>query len=60
MVFFSAVIAVFYQCLTMMRKGIHNGQTFGKQALNITVVRENNQSANFFRVTPPLKNFLVN
>jgi uncharacterized RDD family membrane protein YckC len=44
----SAIGSILYQCLTMMRKGIRNGQTLGKQALNIAVVRENNQSIGFW------------
>ena len=30
----------FYYCLTMARRGSHNGQTLGKQIFNITVIRE--------------------
>jgi uncharacterized RDD family membrane protein YckC len=33
------LIALFYAPITMSRDGSHNGQTWGKQALSITVVR---------------------
>lgn len=41
-------VAVFlYPPLTMMRGGEHNGQTFGKQAVGIRVVRETGQPIGF-------------
>jgi uncharacterized RDD family membrane protein YckC len=41
------VAAICYAPLLMMREGPHNGQTLGKQALGITVVRNNGQPMNF-------------
>ena len=35
-----AVLSVAYACLTMARRGRHNGQTFGKQAAGVRVVRD--------------------
>ena len=37
------MIALFYAPLLMDREGEHNGQTWGKQALSITVVRDTGQ-----------------
>ena len=37
------VIALFYAPALMARQGAHNGQTWGKQALGITVVRDTGQ-----------------
>ena len=34
------VVAIFYAPLLMARQGEHNGQTWGKQALGIRVVRD--------------------
>jgi uncharacterized RDD family membrane protein YckC len=36
----AAVIAIAYTCGTMSRKGLHNGQTLGKQAAGVKVVRD--------------------
>ena len=41
------VITFLYAPLLMMRQGEHNGQTIGKQLLNIRVVRTNGQPFNF-------------
>jgi len=35
--------ALFYAPVLMRREGVHNGQTWGKQALGITVVRDSGQ-----------------
>jgi uncharacterized RDD family membrane protein YckC len=40
-------IATLYYCLTMARKGEKNGQTWGKQILGITVVREDGMPVSF-------------
>jgi len=37
------VVAIFYAPVLMARDGEHNGQTWGKQILGITVVRDNGQ-----------------
>jgi len=41
------VVSLIYAPLTMMRKGEHNGQTLGKQALGIRVVRTSGESMDF-------------
>jgi uncharacterized RDD family membrane protein YckC len=41
------VAAICYAPLLMMREGPHNGQTWGKQALGITVVRNTGQPMGF-------------
>jgi uncharacterized RDD family membrane protein YckC len=41
------VIATLYYCLTMARKGEKNGQTWGKQIMGITVVREDGIQVSF-------------
>lgn len=41
------VVAFLYAPLLMMRKGERNGQTIGKQLLNIRVVRDSGQPYNF-------------
>jgi uncharacterized RDD family membrane protein YckC len=41
------VAALLYAPVLMMRDGPHNGQTLGKQALGITVVRDNGQPMSF-------------
>jgi uncharacterized RDD family membrane protein YckC len=38
-----AVLAVAYLCLSMARKGRYNGQTLGKQAAGVRVVRDDGQ-----------------
>ena len=43
----TVAVVYFYAPLTMMRAGAHNGQTFGKQALGIRVVRESGQPIGF-------------
>jgi len=46
--FVAYLVAAFcYAPLLMMRDGPHNGQTLGKQALNITVVRNTGQPMSF-------------
>ena len=46
--FFAYLVALLlYAPLLMMREGEHNGQTFGKQALDIRVVRDNGDSMGF-------------
>jgi len=46
--FLAYLVALFcYAPLLMMREGRHNGQTLGKQALGITVVRNTGQPMNF-------------
>ena len=45
LVFF--VIALIYAPLTMMRKGTHNGQTFGKQVVGIRVIRTSGEPMDF-------------
>lgn len=46
--FFTYLIVLFlYSPLLMMRAGEHNGQTLGKQALGIRVVRDNGDSMGF-------------
>jgi uncharacterized RDD family membrane protein YckC len=42
-----AAVLLLYAPLLMMRKGEHNGQTLGKQALRITVVRDNGEELGF-------------
>ena len=42
-----SVIYLLYAPLLMARKGARNGQTWGKQVLNIRVVRDNGQPYNF-------------
>jgi uncharacterized RDD family membrane protein YckC len=37
------LVALFYAPVLMARQGEHNGQTWGKQILGITVVRDNGQ-----------------
>ena len=41
------VALLLYAPLLMMREGEHNGQTWGKQALGITVVRDNGEAMGF-------------
>jgi uncharacterized RDD family membrane protein YckC len=41
------IVALMYAPLLMARKGEHNGQTWGKQALGITVVRDNGDPVGF-------------
>lgn len=41
------IVSSFYFGFTMMRKGKRNGQSWGKQILNITVVRKNGQQIGF-------------
>jgi uncharacterized RDD family membrane protein YckC len=41
------VALLLYAPLLMAREGAHNGQTWGKQALGITVVRDNGESVGF-------------
>jgi uncharacterized RDD family membrane protein YckC len=41
------VVAFLYSPLLMAREGVHNGQTWGKQALGIRVIRDNGQAMNF-------------
>jgi len=41
------VAAFLYAPLLMAREGEHNGQTWGKQALGIRVVRDNGESMSF-------------
>jgi uncharacterized RDD family membrane protein YckC len=41
------VVAFLYAPLLMAREGVHNGQTWGKQALGIRVIRDNGQAMNF-------------
>lgn len=43
----SIAVGVLYYCLTMARTGAHNGQTWGKQLLNITVIREDGEQVGF-------------
>jgi uncharacterized RDD family membrane protein YckC len=46
--FFAYLVALFlYAPLLMMREGEHNGQTLGKQALGIRVVRDNGEAMGF-------------
>lgn len=40
-------VSVAYHALTMTRSGEHNGQTFGKQAANLRVVRDDGQPITF-------------
>jgi uncharacterized RDD family membrane protein YckC len=48
LVFFAyLVVLLLYAPLLMMREGEHNGQTLGKQALGIRVVRDNGQAMGF-------------
>jgi uncharacterized RDD family membrane protein YckC len=42
-----AIVALLYAPLLMMRKGAANGQTWGKQVLNIRVARDNGQPFSF-------------
>jgi len=42
-----AAVSLLYAPLLMMRSGEHNGQTLGKQALGIRVVRDNRQPFTF-------------
>jgi uncharacterized RDD family membrane protein YckC len=42
-----AVVALFYAPVLMAREGAHNGQTWGKQALGIRVVRDNGERMGF-------------
>jgi uncharacterized RDD family membrane protein YckC len=42
-----AAVLLLYAPLLMMRKGEHNGQTLGKQAVGITVVRDNGEPLGF-------------
>lgn len=42
------VVAYLYAPLTMMRKGPHNGQTFGKQAVGIRVRRDTGAEIGFW------------
>lgn len=42
------VVAYLYAPLTMMRKGRHNGQTFGKQAVGIRVRRDTGGEIGFW------------
>ena len=41
------VVALLYAPLLMMREGEHNGQTWGKQMIGITVVRDTGQPLGF-------------
>jgi uncharacterized RDD family membrane protein YckC len=41
------IVALMYAPLLMARDGEHNGQTWGKQALGITVVRDNGDPVGF-------------
>lgn len=41
------VLSLIYAPLTMMRRGEHNGQTFGKQALGVRVVRTSGEPMDF-------------
>jgi uncharacterized RDD family membrane protein YckC len=41
------VVAVAYTGLTMTRKGLHNGQTWGKQAAGVKVIRDDGQPVSF-------------
>jgi uncharacterized RDD family membrane protein YckC len=41
------VVAFFYYPLTMMREGVRNGQSLGKQLLGIRVVRDDGQAVGF-------------
>jgi uncharacterized RDD family membrane protein YckC len=41
------IVALMYAPLLMAREGEHNGQTWGKQALGITVVRDNGDTVGF-------------
>jgi len=41
------VVALVYAPVLMMREGKHNGQTWGKQAVGIRVVRDNGQPMSF-------------
>lgn len=43
----AAVVAIAYTCLTMSRKGRYNGQTFGKQAAGVRVVRDDGRPVTF-------------
>jgi uncharacterized RDD family membrane protein YckC len=43
-----AVIALVYAPVTMARQGAHNGQTWGKQAVGIRVVRDGGESMGFW------------
>jgi uncharacterized RDD family membrane protein YckC len=43
----AALIWLFYAPVLMAREGEHNGQTLGKQAVGIAVVRENQQPMTF-------------
>jgi uncharacterized RDD family membrane protein YckC len=46
--FLAYLVAVFlYAPLLMAREGEHNGQTWGKQALGIRVIRDNGERMNF-------------
>jgi uncharacterized RDD family membrane protein YckC len=42
------VVTFVYAPLTMMRKGEHNGMTFGKQALGIRVIRTSGETMDFW------------
>ena len=42
-----ALIAVTYMCATMSRKGRHNGQTLGRQAAGVKVVRDDGRPIGF-------------
>jgi len=56
------LISFVYAPLTMMRKGEHNGQTLGKQALRIRVVRTSGEPMDFLWSAlreVAIKNFLV-
>lgn len=44
---FILAIGILYFCLTMARKGEHNGQTWGKQIFNLTVIKEDGEQVNF-------------
>jgi uncharacterized RDD family membrane protein YckC len=41
------VVALIYAPVLMSREGARNGQTWGKQAMNIRVVRDNGQTMSF-------------
>jgi uncharacterized RDD family membrane protein YckC len=41
------VVALFYAPVLMARQGEHNGKTWGKQILGITVIRDNGQQIEF-------------
>lgn len=57
------VAAIFYAPVLMKREGAHNGQTWGKQAMTIRVVRDNGRQVEFgfaFLREVVVKNLLFN